>query len=58
MTKGLFVIGALTSIALIATDAVLALKRLFPDSLAANFVGPILSVVGVLPFTLYVRRTG
>lgn len=58
MTKGLFVIGALAAIALIATDAVLALKCLFPDSLAANFVGPILSVMGVLLFTLYVRQKG
>jgi hypothetical protein len=56
VTKGLFVFGALAAIALLATDAALALKRLFPDSLAANFVGPILSVVGVLLFTWYLRR--
>lgn len=51
MTKGLFVIGGLAAITLLATDAVLALKRLFPDSLTPNFVGPIFSVVGVLLFT-------
>ncbi|WP_198383694.1 hypothetical protein [Roseomonas sp. KE2513] len=56
MTKGLFVIGVLAAIALIATDAALALKRLFPDSLAPIFVGPIMSVVGVLLFTWYLRR--
>ncbi|MFC7693955.1 hypothetical protein ACFQY5_34975 [Paeniroseomonas aquatica] len=56
MTKGLFVIGALAAIALLATDAALFLKRLLPDSLAPNFVGPILSVVGALLFTWYVRR--
>jgi uncharacterized membrane protein len=56
VTKGLFVFGALAAIALLATDAALALKRLFPDSLAPIFVGPILSVVGVLLFTWYLRR--
>lgn len=56
MTKGLFVIGVLAMITLVATDVALALKRLFPDSLAANFVGPILSVAGVLLFTWYLKR--
>jgi hypothetical protein len=54
----LFGIGALATIALLATDAALSLKRLFPDSLAPNFVGPVLSVVGVLLFARYVRRKG
>lgn len=56
MNKGLFVIGVLVMVTLLATNVALALKRLFPDSLAPNFVGPILSVAGALLFTWYLKR--
>lgn len=40
--------GRLAAVVLIATDVTLALKRLMPDSVAANFIGPFLSVIGVM----------
>ena len=49
-------VGALLIIPVAATDIVLVLKRVFPDSVALNFIGPALSVVGVSLFCRYVAR--
>lgn len=44
-------IGTYLAIPLAATDAGLTLKRIFPDSVTVNFVGPVLSAIGVLLVT-------
>ena len=49
-------VGGVIAIPLAATDIVLVLKRMFPDSVAVNYVGPALSIVGVVMFLRYVTR--
>lgn len=49
-------VGGLIAIPLAATDIVLVLKRMFPDSVAVNYLGPALAVIGVVMFLRYVTR--
>ncbi|GJE02965.1 hypothetical protein [Methylobacterium isbiliense] len=51
-----FALGIVIAIPLAATDAVLALKHVFPESVAVNFVGQALSVAGVLWFLRWNAR--
>ncbi len=48
-------VGGVIAIPLAATDIVLVLKRMFPDSVAVNYVGPA-PIVGVVMFLRYVTR--
>lgn len=52
----MFLVGGLAAIPLAATVIVLVLKRIFPDSVAVNFIGPALSMVGVVMFLCYMAR--
>ncbi|WP_262031819.1 hypothetical protein [Microvirga sp. Mcv34] len=52
----IFMLGVVIAIPIAATDAVLALKHLFPDSVAVNFIGPALSIAGVLWFLRWNAR--
>lgn len=54
--KRTFLIGGLVAIPLAATVIVLVLKRIFPDSIAVNFLGPVLAAVGVVMFLRYLAR--
>lgn len=54
--KRALLVGGLVAIPLAATDIVLVLKRMFPDSIAVNFLGPALAVVGVVMFLRYIAR--
>lgn len=54
--NGNLVAGALIAIPLAATDTVLLLKRFFPHSIAVNFVGPALSIAGVLLVVRCLKR--
>jgi hypothetical protein len=51
-----FLVGGLIAVPLAATNLVLVLKRIFPDSIAVNFIGPVLCVLGVLLLVMYLRR--
>lgn len=55
-SKTAFLVGGLIAIPLAATNLVLALKRIFPDSIAVHFIGPLLCVLGVLLLVMYLRR--
>lgn len=52
----IFAIGVAVLVPLAATDAVLALKHIFPDSVAAKFVGQALSIASVLLFLRWNAR--
>ena len=58
MSRLLYILGVLTMIALGSTMIVLLLKRAYPEIVAINFLGPLLSIVGVLIFVriLWPRR--
>lgn len=56
LSKNAFLLGVLVAISLAATDAALALKRMFPDSIVADFAGPALSIAAVLLALRCTRR--
>lgn len=56
MQRVLFTVGMLAAIVLVATDVALGLRRLFPDSLAPNLVGPFIAITGVLLFRRHLTK--